>query len=154
MAILREPVTWKKPRPTDETRRSSDLTPDEHARVRAALRFLRVRQSGTVKLAKALRVNVASIQRGCGRDGKPLKVQRQIEWVEDSTVIGVWVASAHGRDKGVAEIDAPLSFEELSKGADYARALGIWQEFSQWVQKLRDVKLPAPQLFVAPTEVA
>jgi hypothetical protein len=71
MAILREATVWKKPQPADETRRSSDLTPDEHARVRTALRFLRVRQGGTVKLAKALRVNVASIQRGCGGDGKP-----------------------------------------------------------------------------------
>jgi hypothetical protein len=88
------------------------------------------------------------------RDSKSWAIQRQIEWVEDSTVVGVWVACAEGRDKGVQEIDGPLSFEELAKGEAYARALGVWQEFSQWVQKTRDIKLPAPQLFVSPTEVA
>jgi hypothetical protein len=52
--ILRERVAWTKLRPSNETRRSSDLTPEEQANVRAALRFLVKRHGTTQKLADAM----------------------------------------------------------------------------------------------------
>jgi hypothetical protein len=79
--------------------------------------------------------------------------QKRIEWIEDSLVIGFWVACTHGRDKGVQDIDGPLSLAELEKGDSYVRARRIWEEFAQWVSKDLGMNLPSPQLFVAPTEV-
>jgi hypothetical protein len=54
MGILREPRVWAKPRPTDKPRQSSDLTPDEQANVKAAIRFLALRFGTFAKLAEAM----------------------------------------------------------------------------------------------------
>jgi hypothetical protein len=61
MAILREPKVWTKPRPANETRRSTDLTPEEQANVRKALHVLRQRLGGWAELGKALRVKPATL---------------------------------------------------------------------------------------------
>ena len=61
MAILREPKVWTKPRPTNETRRSSDLTLDEQANVRKAIRFLAVRLGSWPALAKAMNAQRATV---------------------------------------------------------------------------------------------
>ena len=53
--ILTERVTWKKPRPPNETRRSSDLTPEEQENVRTALKVLRIRFGGWERLGVAMR---------------------------------------------------------------------------------------------------
>ena len=62
MAILREPKVWVKSRPANETRRSTDLTPEEQVNVRRALHVLRQRLGGWAALAKALRVSVSTLQ--------------------------------------------------------------------------------------------
>ncbi len=71
MAILRERVSWAKPRPQGESRYTSDLTPEEQANVRLALRFLRVRLGGPTQLAAALKVKPKMIANACGVRGKP-----------------------------------------------------------------------------------
>lgn len=57
--ILTERVSWKKPRPQNETRRSSDLTPDEQRNVKTALRFLAKRHGTMRKLAPPMGVTYA-----------------------------------------------------------------------------------------------
>ena len=73
MAILRERAVWKAPRPAHETRRATDLTPEETEHARLALRFMRTR-IGAVKLAEALRVQRRLIGKACVRGGKPSAV--------------------------------------------------------------------------------
>jgi len=60
--VLREPKVWRKDRPANETRRASDLTPEEQAATRRALHVLRRRLGGWEALGKALRVNRATLQ--------------------------------------------------------------------------------------------
>ena len=57
MAVLARPKVWKQTRPAGETRRTSDLTPEEQANVRRALVFLRTRLGGWTRLAAAMRTN-------------------------------------------------------------------------------------------------
>jgi hypothetical protein len=59
--ILTERASWRKPRPSNETRRSTDLTPDEQVAVRRALHVLRRRLGGWERLAKALRVKATTL---------------------------------------------------------------------------------------------
>jgi plasmid maintenance system antidote protein VapI len=70
MAILTKREVWAKPRPQNETRRSSDLTPEEMAATRRALRFLRTRM-GAKKLAAALRVRRPLVDKMCTSRGQP-----------------------------------------------------------------------------------
>jgi hypothetical protein len=71
MGILREPKIWAKPRPANETRRSSDLTPEEQANVRRALRFLSVRLGGWAKLAEAMGAKQATLEQAVSRHRHP-----------------------------------------------------------------------------------
>lgn len=52
--VLTAPKTWRRERPANATRRSSDLTPEEQANVRRAITFLRVSLGGWVHLGKAM----------------------------------------------------------------------------------------------------
>ena len=71
MAILRGPKSWHAPRPANETRRASDLTPEEQANVKRALAVL-VRRLGSRKaLATALRVNPHTLHWYMQRRGRP-----------------------------------------------------------------------------------
>jgi hypothetical protein len=69
--VLTAPVSWKKPRPANLTRRSSDLTPEEQANAKRALRVLRVRLGGTKELAEALSANLATLGEALSKRGKP-----------------------------------------------------------------------------------
>jgi hypothetical protein len=69
--ILTEPKRWSCPRDPNKTRRSSDLTPDEQASAKAALRVLRVRLGGARQLAEALSANHATLLAALSRRGKP-----------------------------------------------------------------------------------
>src|SRR5271166_457942 len=60
--VLREPKVWRKDRPANETRRASDLTPEEQAATRRALHVLRQRLGGWEALGEALRVKTATLQ--------------------------------------------------------------------------------------------
>jgi transcriptional regulator with XRE-family HTH domain len=71
MAILRSRVAWTKPRPQNETRRSSDLTPVEQANVKRALRVLSARLGSLAALATALRVNPHTLRWYWQKRGKP-----------------------------------------------------------------------------------
>lgn len=71
MAILRGPKTWTRPRPATETRRASDLTPEEQANVKRALRVL-VRRTGTLPaLAATLNVNPRTLRWYIEQKGRP-----------------------------------------------------------------------------------
>ena len=61
MTILAKRSEWRVTRPATETRRSSDLTPDEQANVRRAIHVLRRRLGSYPALAAALRVNVKTL---------------------------------------------------------------------------------------------
>lgn len=61
MAILHARAAWAKPRVPNETRRSSDLTPEEQANVRKAIHVLRRRLGSYRALAAALRVTLSTI---------------------------------------------------------------------------------------------
>ena len=71
MAILRGPKTWTRPRPATETRRASDLTPEEQANVKRALLVLRQRLGSLAELAVALRANRDTLKWYGSRRGRP-----------------------------------------------------------------------------------
>jgi hypothetical protein len=61
MAILTERRVWTKPRSATATRRSSDLTPEEQANARKAIRFLAKRFGTYRKLAEAIGAKRATV---------------------------------------------------------------------------------------------
>jgi hypothetical protein len=63
VTILHARVSWTKLRPKAETRRSTDLTPDEQEHVRVALRFLAKRHGDVSKLARAMGAHRETVQR-------------------------------------------------------------------------------------------
>jgi hypothetical protein len=65
MTILTMRESWRKPRSAGETRRSADLSPEEHANVRKALRFLVARLGGRAKVAASLKVSVQALDGAC-----------------------------------------------------------------------------------------
>jgi DNA-binding XRE family transcriptional regulator len=64
MAVLLERVTWRKPRQLTAGAPTPDLTADEAANARRALRVLRTRHGGTRALADAIGVRVATVENG------------------------------------------------------------------------------------------
>jgi hypothetical protein len=65
------PIVWRKPRPTNRTRRASDLTPEEQANAKAALHVLRTRLGGTKQLAEVLAIKPATLAAMLSKPGKP-----------------------------------------------------------------------------------
>jgi hypothetical protein len=95
MKVLTERVTWKRERPASETRRASDLTPEEQANVRTALAFLRVRSGGWAKLAAAMRVNVTTLSNAPRRAvsaGLALQAARVAGVALEAILRGEWPA--------------------------------------------------------------
>lgn len=86
-------------------------------------------------------------------NGQTRSRSSQIETVDNSNVVGIWVVCSHGDDKGVPDVEEPVSLTALQKGANFKRAKKAWDEFARWV-KTQGVPLGKPQLFIAPTEVA
>jgi hypothetical protein len=94
MTILREPNVWQKARPANETRRSTDLTPEEQANVRRALHVLRRRLGGYVALSAALRTRVKTLQ-AYGSKGPPsaavaIRLARVAGVAVDDVLAGRW----------------------------------------------------------------
>jgi len=71
MTILTKRSEWRVVRPSNETRRSTDLTPEEQANMRRALLFLRARYGSWAKLATALRAKHHTVERAGGY-GRPV----------------------------------------------------------------------------------
>lgn len=69
MAILREREVWRAERPANETRRSSDLTPEEQANAKAALIFLVKRHGSGAKLAAAMGSNLTAVRYASKKQG-------------------------------------------------------------------------------------
>jgi hypothetical protein len=69
--VLSEPKRWARPRDPAKTRHSSDLTPEEQANAKAALRVLRLRHVTVPKLAEALAANVETVSAALSARGKP-----------------------------------------------------------------------------------
>jgi hypothetical protein len=65
MAVLRERVGWSRPR----ARRGPDLSPEEAARVKAALRFLAKRHGTWAALAKAMNVKHVTVRHAVDKNG-------------------------------------------------------------------------------------
>jgi len=95
MAILRERTVWRKPRPANETRRSSDLTPEEQRNVKAALRFLAKRHGTAGKLAVAMSARYATVKAAIDAHrpvsaGVALRASRLAGVPLEDVLSGVW----------------------------------------------------------------
>jgi hypothetical protein len=93
--VLTAPVVWKKPRPADKTRSSSDLTPEEQANVKIALRALRIRFGGVCQLGTAINVKEATLIAAVSRRGKPsagvaLRAARAAKVPLEDLLSGAW----------------------------------------------------------------
>lgn len=93
MAILAGPKTWR--REVVQSGRTPDLTADESANVRAALRFLVVRHGGASKLAVALGVGLASLKKHVAARGRPgaavaIRVARLAGVAVEDALSGAW----------------------------------------------------------------
>ncbi len=71
MSILRSKTVWKRERPANETRRSSDLTPAEQENVKKALRALLLRCGSLDALARALKSCKRTVGWSYGAKGRP-----------------------------------------------------------------------------------
>jgi hypothetical protein len=71
MTILVAPKRWQKTRALATERTSAELTAEESANVKAALRFLRTRHGGEKKLAALLRVSPQMVAKNCGAKRRP-----------------------------------------------------------------------------------
>ncbi len=95
MAILRERVKWSAPRAANETRRASDLTPEEQGNVKRALAVLRQRLGGNEALAKALAAKTDTIRsygkaRGRPSAGIAIRAARLAGASVDDVLAGRW----------------------------------------------------------------
>lgn len=95
MAILVKRQEWRKPRPANETRRSTDLTPAEQENVRVALRFLATRFGDYAKLAKAMKAHRETVQRPAKRQthvtaGIALRAARVARVPLEDVLSGAW----------------------------------------------------------------
>lgn len=94
MTILTTPKRWRKElavRPDC----TPDLTPEETANVRRALRFLRVRVGTASKLAASLKVPCKLVEKHCASRGRPgagsaLRVARLAQVTVEDVLAGSW----------------------------------------------------------------
>ena len=71
MAALTERTSWRKPKQLTVGGRTPDLTPDEVANVKRALRVLKVRHESIPALAAVLGVNEATLRKATARQRTP-----------------------------------------------------------------------------------
>lgn len=72
----------------------------------------------------------------------------------DPVVLGFLVMAEHGDDNGVEDMqDRAIPFASVEKHKGYKKALKAWDKFAVWALK-EGVTLPAPELWIVPTEVA
>jgi hypothetical protein len=95
MGVLREPKSWAKPRPANHAPRSNDLSPEECANVKRALRFLAVRLGGWAKLAevtgaKAESLKKAAVPRHGVSAGLALRAARAASVPLEDVLCGAW----------------------------------------------------------------
>ena len=93
--VLAAPMVWRKPRPADKTRKTSDLTPDEQEHVKTALRVLRRKLGTTAKLAEALAANPGTLGGMMKRTGRPsagtaLRAARLAGVAVEELIAGRW----------------------------------------------------------------
>jgi hypothetical protein len=69
MTILTERKVWAKPKAVNAPRRSADLTPEEQANVKTALRFLWKRYGTLRKLSEAMGAKLDTVKLAIGRRG-------------------------------------------------------------------------------------
>lgn len=95
MTVLSKREVWRRPAPLAEVSPAPpDFSDEEVANIQAALRFLRTRL-GSVKLAKALHVNKATVARALGTRQRPsatvaLRVARAAGVSVDAVLAGAW----------------------------------------------------------------
>lgn len=96
MTVLTVTKTWRRP---VRTNRTPDLTAEEQANVRLAIKFLRVRFGGSVKLAAALKVGHQVIDKACMARGRPsaaltLRASRLAKQPIEALLEGTWPGTA------------------------------------------------------------
>ncbi len=128
MAILRSRVEWKKDRPATETRRASDLTPEEQANVKRALRVLRTRLGSLTALATAIRVNPHTLHWHVQRRGKPtagvaLRAARLAGVPLEELLAGSWPVEGACPHCGRATINQSLRPPAEDPGSERTRPL-------------------------------
>lgn len=69
MTVLTTSKTWRRP-VASLPDRAPDMTDEERANVRAAIRFLRARLGGSAPLAVALKVPRSEVHKACSRRGR------------------------------------------------------------------------------------
>jgi len=71
--------------------------------------------------------------------------------------LGVWVAVGASGEEGAADLDEPFPLDFITETKayrePYQRAVKAWDRFAEWSNK-RGIVLPAPRLYLVPTEVA
>lgn len=97
MAILTKRETWRKERPANETRRSTDLTPAEQENVRAAIRFLVKRHGTAAQLAEAMGAKRATLfqamsARGTASAGLAIRAARVARVPLEDVITGAFPA--------------------------------------------------------------
>jgi hypothetical protein len=66
-------------------------------------------------------------------------------------LLGFWVLCHHG--KSCPEINGAIQLDTIQQSKGYTDALAAWTRWAKWAAS-KGMKLPEPQLFLAPTEVA
>ena len=94
MTVLTSPKTWRRPMALTRTR-TPDLTESERANLARALRFLQVRAGSGAKLAAALGVCAAVVERGVAKQPRgtaslALRAARLSGQPIDSILLGYW----------------------------------------------------------------
>ena len=79
---------------------------------------------------------------------------KHIEWVQDATVFGVFVACHHGDEKGVPDIVGPVSFGEIEKLPRAREAARVWRAFVKGLPMSLSDNFPEAGLWLVETEVA
>jgi thiamine pyrophosphate-dependent acetolactate synthase large subunit-like protein len=95
MTVLAQRKTWRRERPANETRRSTDLTLQEQENVRVALRFLAKRHGDYAKLAKAMGAHRETVHRPARKAspvtaGIALRAARVAGVVVEELLAGRW----------------------------------------------------------------
>jgi len=98
--VLTERKTWVQPHPSNTTRRSTDLTPEEQVNVRRALHVLRRRMGGWAALVKVLRVKTSTLQNHGSKRAPSaavaIRAARLAEVPVDDLLAGRWPNFAEG----------------------------------------------------------
>jgi hypothetical protein len=99
--VLTEPKRWARPRDPSKPRYTSDLSPDEQANAKRALRVLRLRLGTVAALAEALSANPKTLLAAISKRGRPtaglsLRAARLAGVPLEDMLSGAWPVAGSG----------------------------------------------------------